>query len=306
VEETASGVLPSTAPPLEPEPAANPVSPPLQTSLFDRVIGHEATHVVVAGETLSAIVRRYGTGVQVAAAMNSLADPGRLRLGQRLRLSNRRVLPAPFEDGLVIDLAVLRMYWLRGGEVSAVFPVAAGRKTWETPGGFYSITGRRRDPTWYVPPSIQREMREQGLPVKKKVPPGPDNPLGKYWLQLSANGIGIHGTNAPWSVGRYATHGCIRMREADIEQLYNEVPNDTPVAIIDDAVRIARLEDGRVFVEAHRTGKKLAHATLHERLASAGLSEESDLRRVEQIMHNAWGVAIEVTPKPETNEQVRS
>jgi L,D-transpeptidase ErfK/SrfK len=272
--------------------------------VFRQIIGHEAEHVVAAGETLGAIARRYGTGVQTASLINGLADPNRLRLGQRLHLSNRRILPALLQDGLVIDLVMLRMYWLQAGEVIASFPVAAGRKSWETPAGHYTITSRRRDPTWFVPPSIQREMREQGLEVKKKVPPGPDNPLGKYWLQLSAGGIGIHGTNAPWSVGRYATHGCIRMREADIERLFKEVPDGTAVAIVDDAVRIAELHDGRVFVEAHRDGRGLSVEILRKRLAGAGLLDRVDFERAEQVVRNAWGVAVDVTREQSLRERV--
>lgn len=309
--EAPPAVAPAAEPAQEPAegpatdgPAAEAAPPPvLAPRLYKQVVGHEAVHTVAAGETLGAIAKRYGTGVQVAAAMNSIGDPTRLKLGQKLTLSNRRILPTAVDDGLVVDLSVLRMYWLQEGEIAATFQVAAGRKTWETPAGQYSITGRRRDPTWHVPPSIQREMKEQGVPVKTKVLPGPENPLGKYWLQLSGGGIGIHGTNAPWSVGKYATHGCIRMREADIERLFNEVPNGTTVTIIDDTVRVARLNDGRVFVEAHRNGRPISRETLALRFEAAGITGEDELHRAEQIVRNAWGVAVEVTAKPSPQEQ---
>ncbi|MBI3784086.1 MAG: L,D-transpeptidase family protein [Deltaproteobacteria bacterium] len=282
---------------LAPETAATK-SAPKAIPVYERITGKEAVHVVSAGETLALIAKRFGTRVKLAASMNSISDPSRLKLGQRLLLSNRRIIPAEWPDGLVVDLAVLALYWIHDGEVIAMFPVAAGRENWETPAGQYTITGRRRDPTWRVPLSIQHEMKEKGETVKTKVPPGPDNPLGKYWLQLSHGGIGIHGTNAPWTVGRYATHGCIRLREADIERLFNEIRNGTRVAIVDDPIRIARLPDGHLMLEAHSTTKKkVSIATLAQRLQQAGLADEIDSKRVQQALREGWGVAVDVTRK---------
>lgn len=272
---------------------------------FHRLVGTEALHVVAAGETLGALARRYGTTVDTAAAMNGLADPGRLRIGDRLRLSNRRLLPTPLRDGLVVDLPVLRLYWMKQGEVLASFPIAAGRSDWETPAGAFRITSRRRDPTWTVPVSIQREMRAQGLPVRTRVAPGPDNPLGRFWIQLSAPNIGIHGTNAPWSIGRFATHGCIRMRDADVERLFTEVPDGTPVTIVNEAVRIARMEDGRVFVESHRRGKFPSESTVSNRLAAVGLTDEASQTRVKRILTAGWGVAVEVGPAADADQARR-
>ena len=142
---------------------------------------------------------------QLAAVVNHLADPGKLRLGQRLVLSNRHIVPLVLQDGLVINVGDLMLYWMRDGDLVGAFPVGVGRVAWETPSGHCSIVSRRRDPVWHVPPKIQREMREKGEPVKRVVPPGPDNPLGKSWLQLSLPGYGIHGANAPRSVGKSTT-----------------------------------------------------------------------------------------------------
>ncbi|HVM96292.1 MAG TPA: L,D-transpeptidase family protein [Candidatus Acidoferrales bacterium] len=303
-------LLPSDASGL---PAAVEISPqtaapaaPKTMPIYEHVTGKEAVHVVSAGETLAQIAKKYGTRVQLAASMNGIADPARLRLGQRLLLSNRRIIPTAWADGLVVDLAVLNLYWIKDGEVFATFPVAAGRENWETPPGEYTITSRRRDPIWRVPLSIQREMKEKGEPVKKKVLPGPDNPLGKYWLQLSHGGIGIHGTNAPWTVGRYATHGCIRLRGADIERLFNEIPNGTRVAIVDDPVRVARLGDGRLVIEAHASSKKkVTAAALAERLQQVGLTEDVDLERAQRALRDGWGVAVDVTRKKPQEQALR-
>lgn len=268
--------------------------------VYQHVSGEEVVHAVAPGETLGHIARRFGVKLQLATIMNKLSDPHRLRLGQRLRLSNRRIVPSNSPDGITINVADLTLYWVREGVVMAAFPVGVGRSTWETPPGHYTIVGRRRDPIWHVPRSIQMEMKEKGEPVKKKVPAGADNPLGKYWLQLSASGYGIHGTNAPWTVGKYTTHGCVRLRPDDIEWLFNRVPNDTTVDIIDEPIKVARLEGDTVVLEAHMSSvrhQEDINAIVEERLQPSGIADLVDLDAATQVLRNAWGVAIDVSKK---------
>jgi L,D-transpeptidase ErfK/SrfK len=267
--------------------------------VFDRVAGREIVHHVTSGETLGQIAARFGMKLDLAVAINHLGDPNRLHIGQRLLLSNQRIVPTRLRDGLVINAGDLRLYWLRDGAVVETFPVGVGRAAWRTPPGHYRIISRRRDPIWHVPPSIQREMRERGEPVKKKVLPGPDNPLGKYWLQLSVPGYGIHGTNAPWSVGKYTTHGCIRLRPDDIERLYNEVPNGIAVDIVDEPIKLARLDD-TVLLEAHRgTAEHPAEsaAAFLERLQASQVADFVDFSAAQQVLRNAWGIAVDISKK---------
>jgi len=265
------------------------------------VSGEEVTHAVAHGETLGHIAQRFGMQVQLAATINRLPDVNHLRLGQRLQLSTRHIVPAKSADSIVINVADLRLYWVRDGALMASFPVGVGREDWETPSGHYTIVGRRRDPVWHVPKSIQREMKDRGEPVKKRVEPGPDNPLGKFWLQLSAPGYGIHGTNAPWSVGKFTTHGCVRLRPDDIEWLFNNVPTGTPVDIIDEPVKVARVGDDTVLLEVHT--RSTGHAkdvvgAVVERLQQAGLADVVDLNAAARVVRDGWGVAIDVSKKP--------
>ncbi len=262
------------------------------------VVGTERTHRVEAGDTLAALARRYHVSVAVTQRRNGIHDPRRLRIGQRLVLSNQHVVAAPFAAGLVVDLDLLALFVVRESRVAARYPIAAGRPAWETPPGLYHITGRRKDPVWYVPPSIQREMQALGQPVRRVVPPGPDNPLGRFWLQLSAPGIGIHGTNAPWSVGRYATHGCIRLHNEHVETLFREVPDGTPVAIVREPIRIGRTASGRVFLEAHERAGPQALEQIRKALDREGAASEVDWQRAAQVLSAAWGVAVDVTRKP--------
>jgi L,D-transpeptidase ErfK/SrfK len=190
------------------------------------------------------------------------------------------------------------LYWFKERQLMAHFPVAVGRADWETPPGRFRIISRRHKPTWHVPPAIQAEMRERGERVRTRILPGPDNPLGEYWLQLSAGDYGIHGTNAPWSVGKYATHGCIRLRPADVERLFHEVPDGTLVWVIYEPVKVAQLDDGRVLLQVNEDIYNRAQALRDDFAAAAGhagLADHIDLDRAATVIENAWGIPVDVT-----------
>lgn len=274
---------------------ATPVPEPFP--LYTVVTGEEVVHAVRPGESLSGISSRLGMQPQLVAAVNGLPRGRRLRKGDQVRLTNRRIIPARQPTGIVVNLSERTLYWVQDGELVRRFPVGVGKQTWKTPTGNYTITGRRRDPVWHVPPSIQREMKAAGHTVVKEVAPGPGNPLGKYWLQLSAGGIGIHGTNSPSSIGRYATHGCIRMRAKDIEWLFKNVPDGTSVDVIDEPVKVALLQDGTILMESNRAMPKQVEreaAVLTERMQASGLAEFVDGRLAERVVRGTWGVAVTV------------
>lgn len=278
--------------------AAGAVAESATLPVYPEVVGEEVRYRVQAGDSLERVAKRHGMKVATAAAVNRLADPRRLRIGQELILSNRRIVPAKLDDGLVINIAERMLYWFKAKQLVAQFPVAVGKADWETPPGRFKIITRRRKPTWHVPPSIQAEMRERGEAVKTKVPPGPDNPLGEYWLQLSAGDYGLHGTNAPWSVGKFATHGCIRLRPGDVERLFNEAPNGTPVWVVYEPIKLAALPDGHVLIEAYpdfydRAGGLIAGFA--EAARQAGIAERVEVERALSAISDAWGVPVDVT-----------
>jgi len=82
------------------------------------------------------------------------------------------------------------------------------------------------------------------------VPPGPDNPLGRYALRLALPGYLIHGTNRPYGIGMRVTHGCVRLYPEHIARLFREVPVGTPVRIVDQPVK-AGWDDGVLYLEVH-------------------------------------------------------
>ena len=161
-----------------------------------------------------------------------------------------RLVPRAPADGLVLNVPQRMMFVMREGDIVARYPVAVGTRSWPTFIGPFTILIKEKDPVWDVPVSIQEEQRQQGKPVLTRVLPGPANPLGKYWLGLSAPGYGIHGTNAPASIGKFATHGCIRLRADDIEDLFTRVEVGTQGVSFYEPLLVAVVER-TLWLEAH-------------------------------------------------------
>jgi lipoprotein-anchoring transpeptidase ErfK/SrfK len=118
----------------------------------------------------------------------------------------------------------LRLY--NGPKLVRTFRVATGQSIYPTPAGIWHIVDKQRDPWWY-PPTYDEWAK--GL---KPVPPGPSNPLGTRWMGLNAPGVGIHGTDAPASIGYSASHGCVRMQVPEAEWLFEHVRVGTTVVIL--------------------------------------------------------------------------
>jgi lipoprotein-anchoring transpeptidase ErfK/SrfK len=110
---------------------------------------------------------------------------------------------------IVVSIADRKLAVMESDRVVRIFSTAVGAPKSPSPTGAYKIVNNISDPTWYT--------------KGKVVPPGKCNPLGTRWLGLSLKGYGIHGTNNPASIGHNASHGCIRMRNHDVEQLFQMV-----------------------------------------------------------------------------------
>lgn len=126
---------------------------------------------------------------------------------------------------VTVDRAHFRLRLFKALHVVASYPIAVGRAGLATPTGLYHVLERQVNPSWHVPNDSWA-----GSLAGTVVPPGPNDPIVARWLGLGG-GIGIHGTNEPFSVGSAASHGCIRMLPADVIALYPRVPLDTTVYI---------------------------------------------------------------------------
>ena len=110
---------------------------------------------------------------------------------------------------LLVSLPDHQLALIEDGQVKKVYAVATGKESSPSPTGSFHIVARLTDPTYY----------HEG----KVIGPGLSNPLGNRWMGLDRKGYGIHGTNAPRSIGKSASHGCIRMAKRDLEDLFARV-----------------------------------------------------------------------------------
>ncbi|MBA3843992.1 MAG: L,D-transpeptidase family protein [Actinobacteria bacterium] len=131
-----------------------------------------------------------------------------------------------FAEVIVINRSLNRLYLYDGAKPDRTFPVATGQAIYPTPHGDFHIVVKWKNPWWYPPTS---SAWAKGL---QPVPPGPSNPLGTRWMGISSPGVGIHGTDAPSSIGYSASHGCVRMQVPDAEWLFDHVDIGTPVHIV--------------------------------------------------------------------------
>lgn len=126
--------------------------------------------------------------------------------------------PSPVKRVIVVSLEDRKLALVEDGQVKKVYTVAVGKPSTPSPAGSYTIARRVMNPIY----------SHNG----KTVQPGPHNPVGTRWMGLSKSGYGIHGTNEPNSIGKAASHGCIRMAKADLEELYPLVEVGDTVELI--------------------------------------------------------------------------
>ena len=131
---------------------------------------------------------------------------------------------------IVISIPDKKLVLLEDGDIKKIYPIAVGKPSTPSPVGTFQIANRVVNPTWFGP--------------KGAVPPGKANPLGTRWMGIGYKGYGIHGTNAPKSIGRAASHGCIRMRTKDAEELFKLVAVGDEVQLAAERTeQIAKLLD---------------------------------------------------------------
>jgi L,D-transpeptidase ErfK/SrfK len=214
-----------------------------------------------------------------------------------VRLPTYHVLPDAPHEGLVVNLPELQLYdYGVDRERPEVLALAIGDELDPSLIGRFRVGNKRANPVWNVPASIRAERPE--LPAQ--VPPGPDNPLGPYWLTIGQTSYGIHGTNNRWSIGREATHGCLRLYNDVVERLFERTRTGTPIRIVYQTVKLG-VQDGIVYVEAHpdryrRDPDRVEHAIAQ--LEQHGLVDEDVRSRLRDVIERASGepVAIAVLP----------
>ncbi|MDR3703550.1 MAG: L,D-transpeptidase family protein [Candidatus Sulfopaludibacter sp.] len=133
------------------------------------------------------------TGVLLMTAMEAMAQEKQLRPAKRI----------------VVSIPDRKLALMQDGKVVKIYATAVGAPKSPSPTGSFKIVEALENPTWYGKGKI--------------VPPGKNCPIGTRWLGLSLKGYGIHGTNVPSSIGHDVSHGCIRLRNRDVEELFTMV-----------------------------------------------------------------------------------
>ena len=224
----------------------------------DALMFGEVETITAHGEdTLPDLARRYGLGYEEILRANPGVDTWLPGEGTPIVIPGQRLLPPDIREGIVVNLPEHRLYYFpkpKKGETPQVitFPVSIGKMDWNTPLGKTRVVDKRKNPTWTPPESVRKEHAERGDPLPPVVKSGPDNPLGLYAMRLgiTPGAYLIHGTNNPIAVGMAITHGCIRMYPEDIEALFPLVPVNTTVWLVNDPVKVARV-NGQVWLEVH-------------------------------------------------------
>lgn len=272
----------------------------------DLVVGGETTYEVQKGDNLYLIGARYGVFWKAVAVQNGLDPKVPVPKGTIIKINNRKIVPRVIDQGIIINIPDRTLYLFKDGNLTT-FPVALGapaKNDWSdsrTPTGSFSIVAKRKNPVWHVPESIQMEYFEKGKEIGETVPPGPKNPLGRYALQTSIPAILIHETIWPNSIYRYTSHGCIRMLPEHMEKLFPMVERGLQGEIIYEPVKIAALDDGRIFLEVrtdiYRKRKSIREDVI-QAIQARGLSEKVDWQKVVKMIVDEKGIAEDIA-RPE-------
>lgn len=210
-------------------------------------------------DTLSDIARHYGLGFNDLSIANAAVSPWTPAAGSRVLLPLQFILPDAPHKGIVLNLANMRLFYYPRKEPGKLYtyPVGIGRQDWNTPMGLTSIAEKTANPSWHVPPSIQREHALKGDKLPSVVRSGPDNPLGYYAMRLAIPGYLIHGTNKPYGIGMQISHGCVQLYPEDIEVLFKKASVGMPVRIVHQPYLTAWDRD-MLYLEAHEPLPKWA------------------------------------------------
>ncbi|EPJ5578622.1 TPA: L,D-transpeptidase [Citrobacter farmeri] len=219
-----------------------------------RLVGNPLTMIVPDKNTqpLEAFAAQYGQGLSNMLEANPDVDVFLPKSGSTLVVPQQIILPATVRQGIVVNVAEMRLYYYpNGSNTVEVFPIGIGQAGRETPRNWVTRVERKQEaPSWTPTANTRREYARRGESLPAFVPAGPDNPMGLYAIYIGKL-YAIHGTNANFGIGLRVSQGCIRLRNDDIEHLFQNVPVGTRVQIIDQPVKTTTEPDGSRWIEVH-------------------------------------------------------
>jgi len=178
---------------------------------------NSSSYEVQNGDTLSRIASQYGVTAGLVRVSNRIKGD-RIRPFQKLKIMQDKWR-------ILVDKSTNILILKAGDRVVKTYPVGTGKRG-NTPLGDFEIVNRLKDPTWYY----------EGIVAQ---PGTSENPLGTRWMGFNIDGYGLHGTTDPASIGKYETLGCIRMYNADVEELFEIVPTGTKVSVFESAADLS-------------------------------------------------------------------
>ena len=308
--------------PVAPPPPSPPPAPALPTPEAthkfvlandgDEVVGYVQKTVVGKDDTLPDIARRFDVGYEEILLANPGVDPWLPGAGREVVVPTRFVLPAAPHEGLVVNVAAMRIFYFpphKKGEKQTVIthPIGIGKVGWKTPEGTTKIVSRQKDPVWVVPKSVRDEHAQDGDILPAKVAAGPDNPLGRHMFRLGWPSYLMHGTNKPYGVGMRSSHGCLRLYPEDIAVLFDLIPIGTKVTVVNQPYLFG-WHDGKLYLQAYavmeddkrdwsKSRKRLLDRLLAPKLRKriSDHDQEIDWDEVGELAHAPRGVPVPVT-----------
>jgi len=242
-----------------------PVDPVLIGDMAGSMSRTKAKHEDVVFD----IARKNKLGILEVLAANPGLDPWLPGDGRKIILPTAHLLPTAPHEGIIVNLADLRLYYFKGGALRLTAPIGIGRDGYKTPTGATKIVKKQKDPVWYLTKAERADHPE--LPAS--VPPGPDNPLGAYALRLGWPSYLIHGTNTPDGVGQWTSRGCIRMYPEDIERLYGMAAVGTTVRVVDQPIKLGWRE-GELFLQAYPIPSQFDELSLERKPVKVPLDQD--------------------------------
>ena len=303
-------VAPLSPPPVQKPAPAPELPPPVATERFELpddqsdVVGVVQQTIASKEDTLPDIARRFDVGYEEIVRANPGVDPWLPGAGRRVVLPTQFVLPNAPHEGIVINLPAMRLYYFAKrdkGEPQVVYtyPIGVGKVGWHTPEGVTKVVSREKNPTWRPTAGVRKEHADNDDPVPAVVPPGPDNPLGKFKFNLGWPSYLIHGTNKPYGVGLRSSHGCIRLYPEDIEKLFAAVPIGTSVRVVNQPF-VFGWQDGKLYIQAYTVleDDKRDWQNVRHTLLSRSISARVQKQMKDAAAEIDWIAVMAVVQKP--------
>jgi L,D-transpeptidase ErfK/SrfK len=226
------------------------VSSPAPAKAYDLpYIGEMDDYRTKYEDTFVHLARDFNLGFVELRAANPFVDPWLPGAGTKLILPTRHILPDAPREGIVINLADMRLYaYFDKNQPPFSTPVGVGREGLNTPMGTTTIVRKVENPIWRP----TERMRKEDPKLPAVVYPGDENPMGTHALYLGWPQYAIHGTNKPFGIGRRSSSGCLRLYPEAITHVYDMFPVGTKVTVVNQPIKAAWIGD-ELFLEASPT-----------------------------------------------------